>query len=286
MPLFHFRPAGIALIDLPDLPIHHPNEQVLFISSTWANAEAICIGGNANTYGPHEYSWYNEDVPYLFVSYDDGHSKAFLDCNGLHVHASSEAHLEINGVSNDAGSSAAPNVSFQQDMKDIWSIDEWGSVKMNSDCQWYTDAAVGLTATADTSTYMAVDKDFGQLALSGVTQDTDKGGGVHVEQEGERTKYVRSRWNENGGDDKQAGTMVGASSVIQPRGVDGGDVDNGYNGKGKGKGGSKAPTVSKAPKGACSGKGKGGKGKGGKGKGGTKVSIRIACMLCCTDLLY
>ena len=97
-------------------------KQVLFASSEWDNAEAICIGGNANLYGPHDYAWFDETVPYLFVSYDGGNSKAFLDCNGLST-TTSKAHLEIDGNSDDAGISAAPVVSFQQNSNALWSID-------------------------------------------------------------------------------------------------------------------------------------------------------------------
>ena len=71
--------------------------QVRFASSEWANAEAFCIGGNVTDL--HDYAWHDETAPYLFVSYDGGRSKAFLDCSsGGLASAGEEAHLEARQV--------------------------------------------------------------------------------------------------------------------------------------------------------------------------------------------
>ena len=196
--------------------------QVLFTSSKWDNAEAICIGGNSEQYGPHEYAWYDDSMSYLFVSYDGGHSKAFLQCNSLLGAAAGtdhQAQLEVGDSSKTIGTTNAPVIVFHLNSNAFWSIDAWGFMETNSECQWYTDA-VGFTSE------MAVGKDFGQLALPGVKQDTDEG------------SALRGQWGGNAGDDKQAVTNSGAD-VLQPRGTNGG----GTNGGGTNGGGAKSSKV-------------------------------------------
>ena len=124
--------------------------QVLFTSSAWDNAQAICIGGNAAEYGPNdEYAWYNDAASYLFVSYNGGRSKAFLDCtSGGLVLAGDEAHLEINHIAET--NNRTPNVPIVAlrsgaDTSALWSIDAGGAAWTNSGCQWNTDA-MGFTA--------------------------------------------------------------------------------------------------------------------------------------------
>ena len=174
--------------------------QVLFTSSKWDSAQAICVGGNSGQYGPHEYAWYDDTMPYLFVSYDGGHSKAFLQCNrllGADADTTDKAHLEIDDASKTIGTTNAPVVAFQLNSNAFWSIDAWGFMETNSECQWYTDA-VGFTSE------MAVGKDFGQLYLPSVKQETDE------------ASALRSHLSGNAGDDKEAGTKWGAN-VLQPR---------------------------------------------------------------------
>ena len=124
--------------------------QVLFVSSEWADANVLCIGGNAAEYGPHEYNWYDEAAPYLFVSYDGGRSKAFLDCSGGGLtSAGDEAHLEINHIAET--SIRVPNVPIVALRSDagtsnVWSIDAWGAAQTNTGCEWRTDAVGGFTA--------------------------------------------------------------------------------------------------------------------------------------------
>ena len=176
-------------------------QQVLFTSSKWDNTEAICVGGNAGQYGPHDYAWYDDSMPYLFVSYAGGHSKAFLQCNSLLelgvAGTDDQAHLEIEDASKTIGSANTPVIEFQLNSNAFWSIDAWGFMETNSECQWYTDA-VGYT------TEMAVGEDFGQLAINSVKQDTDEAGAL------------RGHLSDNAGDDKQAVTKWGAN-VLQPR---------------------------------------------------------------------
>ena len=172
-------------------------------------------------------------MPYLFVSYGGGHSKAFLQCNSLFGATNDQARLEIADASKIIGAANPPVVSFQLNGDNaFWSIDAWGSMMTNSECQWYTDA-LGFTDE------MAVGEDFGQLDLPGVKEDTAAEGGDE-EQEGERTrKYmlrpVRNRWGGNAGDDKQARTKWGAN-VLQPRTFGGATAK-----------GTRAPKASKAP---------------------------------------
>ena len=193
--------------------LYRYDTQVLFTSSKWDNAEAICVGGNAGLYGPHDFAWYDDSMPYLFVSYGGGHSKAFLQCNSLFGATNDQARLEIADASKIIGAANPPVVSFQLNGDNaFWSIDAWGSMMTNSECQWYTDA-LGFTDE------MAVGEDFGQLDLPGVILDTDEDG--DVEQEVESTKKymlrpLRSRWGGNAGDDKEARTKWGAN-VLQPR---------------------------------------------------------------------
>ena len=173
-------------------------------------------------------------MPYLFVSYDGGNSKAFLQCNSLLGAANNQAHLDIEDTPKTIGTANAPVVAFQLNDADyLWSIDAWGSVNTRNGCEWYTDE-VGF------SVQMAVGNDFGQLDLPGVKEDTAAEDGDE-EQEGERTrKYmlrpVRNRWGGNAGDDKQARTKWGAN-VLQPRTYVGGALPKG----------TKAPKASKAP---------------------------------------
>ena len=170
--------------------------QVLFASSEWAHANALCIGGNADEYGPHEYDWYDEAAPYLFVSYDAGRSKAFLDCSSSGGLAS--AHLEINHIAQaNIRMSGAPIVAFQDGAgtSSLWSIDAWGAAQTNSGCEWRTDA-VDFTAE------LAAGEDFSSQMdeLVGLKQEEDEGA-----EDGTRTKKymrrpdMRDRW---GGDDK------------------------------------------------------------------------------------
>ena len=173
--------------------------QVLFASSEWANANALCIGGNADEYGPHEYNWYDEAAPYLFVSYDAGRSKAFLDCSsGGLASAGDETHLEINPIAeSNIRMSGAPIVAFQDGAgaSSLWSIDAWGAAQTNSGCEWRTDA-VGFTAE------LAAGEDFSSQMdeLVGLKQEEDEDA-----EDGTRTKKymlrpgMRDRW---GGDDK------------------------------------------------------------------------------------
>ena len=77
-------------------------------------------------------------MPYLFVSYDGGHSKAFLQCNSLLGAAGTDgqAHLEIEDTSNTIGTAVTPVVSFQHNSNALFSIDTWGAMKTNPECQW------------------------------------------------------------------------------------------------------------------------------------------------------
>ena len=109
----------------------------------------------------------------------------------------------------------APIISFQEGASvALWSIDAWGSVRTSTDCEWYTDA-VGFTAE------IAVDEDFGQLALTSVKDESEKDEFVGSDPVDETTrKYMlrptlRTRWGGNGGDVK-ARTRWGAN-VLQPR---------------------------------------------------------------------
>ena len=135
------------------LSLHIKNlRQVLFASSEWINAEAFCIGGNTADYAPHEHAWYDDDVPYLFVSYDFGRSKAFLDCGNGRPSAGDvvaaavddqRGHLEINRIAEiDAiRMPDAPIVAFLlgANPSAFWSIDAWGAARTDSDCQWRAD---------------------------------------------------------------------------------------------------------------------------------------------------
>ena len=138
------------------MPTNSFDTQVLFTSSKWDNAQAICIGGNSGQYGPHVYAWYDDSMPYLFVSFDGGSSKAFLQCNsllGAAADTNDQARLEIEETS----TSNNPVVAFQHDSNAFWSIGAEGSMQTSLECEWYTDA-VGFTAE------LAVGEDFGQTS--------------------------------------------------------------------------------------------------------------------------
>ena len=195
--------------------------QVLFASTEWADANVLCIGGNAAEYGPHEYNWYDEAAPYLFVSYDAGRSKAFLDCSsGGLASAGDEAHLEINHIAeSNIRMSGAPIVDFQDGAgtSSLWSIDAWGAAQTNSGCEWRTDA-VGFTAE------LAAGEDFSSQMgeLVGLEQEEDE-----VAEDGTRTKnYIlragmRDRWGDDdkGGDDKPHYDRTRWGEVLQARAV-------------------------------------------------------------------
>ena len=182
------------------VPTDRYDAQVLFTSSKWDNTEAICIGGNAGRYGPHEYAWYDDSMPYLFVSYGDGHSKAFLQCNSLLelgvAGTDDQAHLEIDDASKTIGTTNTPVIAFQLNSNAFWSIDAWGFMEANSECQWYTDA-LGFTAEK------AVGEDFGQLYLPSVKHDADEAG-----------DNVKTPTALRGSDDKQA---EWGANVLEPR---------------------------------------------------------------------
>ena len=141
---------------------------VLFAGSV--NAEAICVGGKSGQYGPHEYA--AGKIPSLFVSFDGGNYEAFLQCKNRNsllgaAVARGKAQLEIEDATSKTtiGTANAPVVSFQHNSNVLWSIDASGSIKTNSECDWYSDAV----------------KSPGVLK-----QDTDEDD--DVEQVGERTR--------------------------------------------------------------------------------------------------
>ena len=227
----------------------HTYGQVLFASSEWADANVLCIGGNADEYGPHEYNWYNEAVPYLFVSYDAGRSKAFLDCSsgGGLTSAGDEAHLEINHI---AGSnirmSGAPIVAFQDEAgkSSLWSIDAWGAAQTNSGCEWRTDAVdftAELTAGEDFSSQMD--------ELVGLKQEEDE----NAKDGEDGTQYMLRPGTRDrlGGDDKD-GNAGDSNSSYGLRPTKWGVALQARGGPaGKGKGTSKGSTSSPATDPTC-----------------------------------
>jgi len=182
--------------------------QVLFASSEWADANALCVGGNAAVYGPHEYTWHDESVPYLFVSYDGGRSKAFLDCSSSGLSsAGEEAHLEIRHIAQaNIRMSAAPIVALRDEAgkSDLWSIDAWGAAQTYSGCEWRTDA-VGFAAQ------LAAGEDFkGQMELVGLKQEEDE----DTEDGTRATQYMlRPRGLKSGGPGKSKGKGKGLKST-------------------------------------------------------------------------
>ena len=153
--------------------------------------------------------WYGESVPYLFVSYDGGRSKAFLDCSGSGLSsAGEEAHLEIRHIAQaNIRMSAAPVVALRDEAgkSDLWSIDAWGAARTNAGCEWRTDA-VGFTAQ------LAAGEDFNsQMELVGLGYGLKQEEDDDAEDGARTKKYIlrpdmRDRW---GGDDNDDSAHYG-----------------------------------------------------------------------------
>jgi hypothetical protein len=160
----------------------------------------------------------------MFVSYDGGRSKAFLDCSssGL-TSAGEEAYLEINHITGiDPHKSDAPVVAFLlgANTSAFWSIDAWGTARTDSDCQWRTDA-LGFTTTET-----AFGEDFGHATLINVKKEKDAYEDIGKEDKG--TSIMRPNLRPGDANKHAQNKWDTSISIIQPR--------KAPSGKGKNKG--------------------------------------------------
>lgn len=113
---------------------------MLFYS--WPGAKKFCIGEKSESYGKHpmSYWWYDVEIPYIYVNYEEGHAKAYLHCKGV-GREDKDTLLKIVDLG-DEYLYEEPVVKFKKGPgfeNALWWIDAWGNQGQDYNCDWYYD---------------------------------------------------------------------------------------------------------------------------------------------------
>lgn len=131
--------------------------QVLF--KEWPGAKKLCIGEKEGYGSPGlrasmpPYWWYDAEIPYLYVLYDEGRSKAYLHCEGV-GREDVDALLKIVDLGEDY-LYEEPVVKFKKGPgyeNALWWIDAKGDAKAGPSCNWRLDTKAPTSAPTPATT--------------------------------------------------------------------------------------------------------------------------------------